>query len=154
MTLTRGAAIGGALAAATAAQIAPAGAQAAAMKALVAAAKAEGSVVIDGPPVDLVRELFTQGMQKEYGISVSYIPSENSTSGARVRAERTAGKYLLDVLVAGGDTPTATYLPSGWLDKIEPILVAPDVIDQRKWKKTVICGGKNPATLFCARCHS
>jgi iron(III) transport system substrate-binding protein len=134
MTMTRGAAIGGAFAAATAAQIAPAGAQADAMKALVAAAKAEGSVVIDGPPVDLVRELFTQGMQKEYGISVSYIPSENSTSGARVRAERTAGKYLLDVLVAGGDTPTATYLPSGWLDKIEPILVAPDVIDPRKWK--------------------
>ena len=134
MPLSRRAAISGVFAAAAAAQIAPASAQNDALKALVAAAKAEGSVVVDGPPVDLVRELFTQGMQREYGISVSYIPSENSTSAARVRAERSAGKYLLDVLVAGGDTPTATYLPSGWLDKLEPFLIAPDVADKRKWK--------------------
>jgi len=134
MSLSRRAAIGGAFAAAAAAQIAPAGAQNDALKSLIAAAKAEGSVVVDGPPVDLVRELFTQGMQREYGISVSYISSENSTSAARVRAERSAGKYLLDVLVAGGDTPTATYLPSGWLDKLEPFLIAPDVTDKRKWK--------------------
>ena len=49
-------------------------------------------------------------------------------------AERAAGKYLLDVFVSGSDTPPLTFLPGGWLDKVEPVLVAPDVIDKRKWK--------------------
>ncbi len=132
--LSRRAAIAGAVAAAAATQLAPAGAQGDAMKSLIAAAKAEGTVSVDGPPIDVVREFLTQDFQREYGIAVSYVGTTTSASGARVRAERAAGKYLLDVLVAGGDTPTMTYLPSGWLDKLEPALVAPDVIDKRKWK--------------------
>ena len=134
MFLTRRAVIGGALTAAATAWTAPASAQSDAMKSLIAAAKAEGTVTVDGPPVDAARELLTQGFQNAYGISVSYIGTTNSASGARVRAERVAGKFLLDVLVAGGDTPTMTYLPSGWLDKIEPVLIAPDVIDKRNWR--------------------
>ena len=27
-----------------------------------------------------------------------------------------------------------SFLPGGWLDKVEPILIAPDVLDTRKWK--------------------
>lgn len=133
-SLSRRAAIAGALAAAASAHLAPAAAQNDALKSLIAAAKAEGAVSVDGPPLDNVREFLTQDFQREYGIAVSYVGTTNSASGARVRAERAAGKYLLDVLVAGGDTPTTTYLPSGWLDKVEPALVAPDVIDGRKWK--------------------
>jgi iron(III) transport system substrate-binding protein len=127
-------AIAGALAAAATAHAAPLSAQSDAMKALVAAAKAEGSVVVDGPPIDTVREMLTQGFQRAYGIPVSYLGSGNGVSSARVRSERAAGKYLLDVLVAGGDTPTMSYLPAGWLDKVEPVLIAPDVVDKRKWK--------------------
>jgi iron(III) transport system substrate-binding protein len=132
--LSRRAAIAGALAAAAAARTAPVNAQNDAMKALVAAAKAEGTVVVDGPPIDTVREVITQGFQRDYGIPVSYISSGSSASGARVRAERAAGKYLLDVFVSGSDTPTVTFMGAGWLDKVEPVLIAPDVIDKRKWK--------------------
>ena len=53
----------------------------------------------------------TEGFQNEYGIPVSYISSGSAASGARVRAERAAGKYLLDVFVSGSDTPTMTFLP-------------------------------------------
>jgi iron(III) transport system substrate-binding protein len=134
LLLSRRAAIAGAIALAAAARTAPAGAQSDALKALVAAAKAEGSVVVDGPPIDVVRDVITQGFQRDYGIPVSYISSGSSASGARVRAERAAGKYLLDVFVSGGDTPLLTFLPAGWLDRVEPALVAPDVIDKRKWK--------------------
>lgn len=105
-----------------------------AFNALVAAAKAEGSVVVDGPPNDAVRDALTNGFQKKYGISVSYISSGSGPSGARVRAERTAGKYLLDVFVSGSDTPIMTFLPSGWLDRIEPALIEPDVADGKDWK--------------------
>jgi iron(III) transport system substrate-binding protein len=122
----------GAVIASAAAQ--PASAQTQSMAALVSAAKAEGSVIVDGPPVDAVREALVGGFQRAYGIPVSYIASGTSASGARVRAERAAGKYLLDAYIAGPDTPTVTFLPNGWLDKIEPILIAPDVLDKRKWK--------------------
>ena len=132
--LSRRAAIAGAAALAAAVPTAPLAAQSDAMKALVDAAKAEGSVVVDGPPIDTVREVITQGFQTAYGIPVSYISSGSSASGARVRAERTAGKYLLDVFVSGGDTPPMTFLPAGWLDKVEPILIAPDVVNKRNWK--------------------
>ena len=111
-----------------------AGAQSGALAVLIAAAKQEGTVVVEGPPLDTAREALTQGFQQAYGIPVSYISGGSSQSGARVRAERAAGKYLLDVLISGSDTPALVLLPSGWLDPIEPILVAPDVLDRRKWK--------------------
>jgi iron(III) transport system substrate-binding protein len=110
-----------------------AGAQSDAFAGLVAAAKAEGTVVVDGPPLDPVRNALTQDFERVYGIKVSYISSGSSQSGARVRAERAAGKYLLDVFISGSDTPLLTFLPSGWLDRIEPALIQPDVIDKRKW---------------------
>ena len=81
-----------------------------------------------------MRESLVSGFQNAYGIPVTYLAGGTSASGARVRAERAAGKYLLDAYISGPDTPTMTMLPSGWLDRIEPILVAPDVIDKHKWK--------------------
>src|SRR5271170_2392629 len=105
--------LAGALAAVAAAQTRPVLAQSDALKALVDAAKAEGSVVVDGPPIDTCRQAIVDGFQTAYGIPVSYISSGSSASGARVRAERAAGKYLLDVFVSGGDTPPLTFLPSG-----------------------------------------
>ncbi|HEV8022629.1 MAG TPA: extracellular solute-binding protein, partial [Candidatus Lustribacter sp.] len=132
--MNRRAVIAGAGAALAAAGSHAASAQSGAMAALVAAAKAEGSVVVDGPPYDAVRAAFTEQFQRTYGIPVSYISSGSSQSGARVRAERAAGKYLLDVFISGPDTPIFTFLPGGWLDKVEPVLVDPDVIDKRKWK--------------------
>lgn len=105
-----------------------------AFNAMIAAAKAEGAVTVDGPPIDAVRDALTSGFQKKYGIPVSYISSGSGPSGARVRAERAAGKYLLDVFVSGSDTPIMTFLPSGWLDRIEPILIQPDAVDPKAWK--------------------
>jgi iron(III) transport system substrate-binding protein len=105
-----------------------------AFAALVAAAKAEGSVVVDGPPNDAVRTALTTGFQDKYGIPVSYISSGSGPSAARVRAERAAGKYLLDVFVSGSDTPIMSFLPSGWLDRIEPALIEPDVLNTKDWK--------------------
>ncbi|HEV8022626.1 MAG TPA: extracellular solute-binding protein [Candidatus Lustribacter sp.] len=133
-SITRRNAIAGTAAVLAAAASPPAFAQTGSMAALVAAAKAEGSVVVDGPPINDVRDALVSGFQQAYGIPVSYISSGTSASGARVRAERSAGKYLLDVFLSGSDTPTLTFLPGGWLDKVEPVLIAPDVTDTRKWK--------------------
>jgi iron(III) transport system substrate-binding protein len=112
----------------------PATAQTSSMAALISAAKAEGGVVIDGPPNAEARQGLISGFQREYGIPVSYVASGSSSSSARIRAERASGKYVLDVFLSGADAACLTFLPSGWLDRIEPILVAPDVVDKRKWK--------------------
>jgi iron(III) transport system substrate-binding protein len=112
----------------------PATAQTSSMAALISAAKAEGGVVIDGPPNAEARQGLVSGFQREYGIPVSYVASGSSSSSARIRAERASGKYVLDVFLSGADAACLTFLPSGWLDRIEPILVAPDVVDKRKWK--------------------
>jgi len=126
--------IAGASAAALALAGRPAGAQTSSLAALISAAKAEGGVIIDGPPNADARQGLISGFQRAYGIPVSYVDSGSSSSSARIRAERTSGKYLLDVFLSGADAACLTFLPSGWLDRIEPILVAPDVLDKRKWK--------------------
>jgi ABC-type Fe3+ transport system substrate-binding protein len=132
--VNRETAIAGASAALVAAATAPAHAQTGVLATLVSAAQAEGSVVLDGPPNDIARQGLVSGFQREYGIPISYVTSGSSSSSARIRAERAAGKYVLDVFLSGADAACLTFLPSGWLDRIEPILVAPDVLDKRKWR--------------------
>src|SRR5271170_5687001 len=92
--MNRRAVIAGAGAAfATAANVS-AFAQTSSMAALVSAAKAEGSIIVDGPPLDTAREVLVPGFERAYGIPVTYISSGGSASAARVRAERASGKYL------------------------------------------------------------
>jgi iron(III) transport system substrate-binding protein len=104
------------------------------LAALVKAAQQEGSLLLDGPPIDAVREALSRDFQARYGITVSYISSGSAKSAARVRAERTAERYLLDVFVSGSDTPTNSFLPSGWLAPISKALIDPEVTDPGKWR--------------------
>ncbi len=61
------------------------------MKALIAAAKAEGTVSVDGPPIDVVREFLTQGFQREYGIAV-LVHRHDQLGQRSTRARRTRGR--------------------------------------------------------------
>ena len=104
------------------------------LQALVKAAQQEGSVVLDGPPLDKAREAITRQFSKTYGITVTYISSGGPKSAPRIRAERAADRYLLDVFVTGADTAMFTVLPSGWVDPIEPALIDPLVTDPGRWR--------------------
>lgn len=100
---------------------------------LIEAAKKEGRIVVDGPPNNSVRKALTQGFEKRYGIKVAYISSGRSKSGTRVRSERSAGKYLLDIFISGADTPIRVFKKSGWLTPVHTALVDPDVTDGKNW---------------------
>ena len=100
---------------------------------LIEAAKKEGKVVVDGPPNNSVRKALSEGFEKRYGIKVSYISSGRSKSGTRVRAERSAGKYLLDIFISGADTPLKVFKKSGWLQPIHTALVDPEVTNGKNW---------------------
>jgi iron(III) transport system substrate-binding protein len=132
--MMRGMMRGAALLAALLFAVAAEAADSAAFQALVKAAQQEGSVVLDGPPLDKAREAITQQFAKTYGISMTYISSGGPKSAPRIRAERAADRYLLDVFVTGADTAMFTVLPSGWVDPIEPALVDPRVTDAGSWR--------------------
>ncbi|MFF5297128.1 ABC transporter substrate-binding protein [Paractinoplanes globisporus] len=91
---------------------------------LVAAAKAEGKVVMSGPPDQNVRAQLPAAFQKAYGITVDYIGTGGSDNAARLRSERQAGIYSQDVFVGGGETMANTYKASGWLGSLKDALPA------------------------------
>ncbi len=105
-----------------------------AFDALIAAAQKEGELILDGPPIDDTREALSNGFKARYGIKVSYISSGSAKSAARVRAERAAGKFMLDIFLSGADTPLLSFLPNGWLDPASPAIIDPQVIDPQKWQ--------------------
>jgi iron(III) transport system substrate-binding protein len=104
----------------------------------VAAAKAEGRVVIMGPAGADVRDAFTEGFQKKYpGIQVDY----NGMAGAQVAPkllnELSAGVYRTDLIIAGTITAIESLIPANAIVPIQPYLAGPETQDLSKWK-----GGK------------
>lgn len=103
--------------------------------ALVAAAKAEGKVVVIGPPDAQVRKVLPEGFKAKYGITVEYIGGRGSETTARLRAERGAGIYTADVVFGGSTGMATTYYGEKFIAPLKPELIDPDVTDPKKWKK-------------------
>src|SRR3990172_1967589 len=102
---------------------------------LVEAAKREGKIaVITSARGDVARKAFTEAFQKKYGISVEYTSASGGENTARIKAERAAGQYLWDIMVAG----TAPFLDElkaiQAFDPVEPTLVLPEVKETKSWK--------------------
>jgi iron(III) transport system substrate-binding protein len=98
--------------------------------ATVAAAKKEGKVVLYMRRYDGVMKYFTQRYPE---IKPTVVTGEGSVIGARILAERRAGKYLVDLYVGGPYTVGGMLLPANALDPIKPQLVLPEVLDTRAW---------------------
>src|SRR5574341_110213 len=77
--------------------------------AIVEAAKKEGKVVVAGSPDPVMRNEVIPKFAARYGIAVEFIAGRSSEITARVKTERAAGIYSVDVFLAGPDT-TATVL--------------------------------------------
>jgi iron(III) transport system substrate-binding protein len=70
-----------------------------------------------------------------FGVNLEYIGGPASATAAKIRAERAAGIYTLDVTLAGIQTMATVFHREGLLEPIRPLLVLPDVLDGSKWKK-------------------
>ena len=70
--------------------------------ALVAGARQEGKVVILAPPDQEVREALPGAFKARFGVTVEYIGGRSAESAAKLRAERAAGLYSVDVALSGG----------------------------------------------------
>ncbi len=103
--------------------------------AAVAAAKKEGKVVVMGPPGDKVREALVQGFGKAFpDISVEFAGGRGGELATRIKAERDAGIYSVDVVINGTSTANAYFKPMKALDPIEPALILPEVLDLKNWR--------------------
>jgi iron(III) transport system substrate-binding protein len=102
---------------------------------LVAAAKQEGKVVVIGPPDPEVRKDLPAAFKNKFGITVDYLGGRTNEQVSKLRAERSAGLYTADVVLAGLGTTATTFYPEKMLAPIRPVLILPEVIDGSKWKK-------------------
>jgi iron(III) transport system substrate-binding protein len=126
------------LAAALAATMAPGAAAQGAPTAwdeLVTAAKREGRVVVMGPPFSDVREKIPAAFQKRFGVVVEYVGGRTSETAARLRAERKAGLYTVDVTIGGVQSMATIFHREKMLMPMRPELILPEVTDGSKWKK-------------------
>lgn len=101
---------------------------------LVDAAKKEGKVVILAPPDTQVRQVLPAAFKARFGVAVDYLGGRSSESADRLRAERQAGVYTVDVALAGIQTMATIFYREKMLIPLRPELILPDVTDPTKWK--------------------
>ena len=100
----------------------------------LAAARQEGSVVVDGPPGDAIRRGMLDGFQKAYpGITLEWMAGTSPEQAAKLEAERRAGVYGLDVMLGGTAVMVPRVKGQGFLDPIKPALILPEVTDSANW---------------------
>ena len=103
---------------------------------VLGSAKKEATVVIWGPRGDIIRNALVQVFTKAIGeIDVEYLAASGSEFAAKARAERAAGLYSVDVVLAGSTTAIWYFKPMGALEPIEPILLLPEVTEGKNWRE-------------------
>ena len=101
---------------------------------LIAAAQKEGRVVIaaGGAPSREYRSV-VELFQKKFAIPVSLSTGSGAASVDRVLAERSAGKYTVDLGLTSVAGTRTRLIPAKALDPIPPVLIHPEVLDKSAW---------------------
>ena len=102
----------------------------------LAKAKTEAKVVVMGPPGDRIRDAILQGFAKAFpGITVEFSGARGGEVATKIKAERDAGIYTVDVIINGTGTANSYFKPMKALDPIEPALILPEVTDPKNWRE-------------------
>jgi ABC-type Fe3+ transport system substrate-binding protein len=100
--------------------------------ALAAAAKSEGRLVASvGMVQDYQRVLDAFG--KKFGITVQALGGSGSARVSRILAERSAGKYTVDVAMLSAASTTRRLEPATALAEIPALMMHPEVTDTSRW---------------------
>ena len=102
---------------------------------LVAAAKREGTVVVIGPAHPEVRQVLPAAFKARFGVNLEYLGGPAGIVAGRLRSERSAGVYTVDVTIAAIQTLATVFYQEKMLQPIKPLLILPEVLDGSKWKK-------------------
>lgn len=99
------------------------------------AARKEGQVIVYGPAGSDARKALADAFQQKYGISVEYQGGRGTERIVKMKAERDAGQYLVDIHVGGLTTPLVSLKPIGALDPISSALILPEIKDPKHWQE-------------------
>jgi iron(III) transport system substrate-binding protein len=101
---------------------------------LLAAARKEGKAVVSGPPSPQLRQALPAAFKERFGVALEYLGGRSGEIATRLRAERRAGIYTVDLMLAGSQTMATILYREAMLDPLKPALFLPDAIDGSKWK--------------------
>ena len=100
----------------------------------VQAAKKEGVLSLYHLEGDGELGAIAKIFQKQFPeIRVVMTPGRGNTLGPRIMAERRAGKYLVDVYIAGATTAYEVFYRAKALNSVRAALILPEVTDESKW---------------------
>lgn len=99
------------------------------------AARAEGKVVVTGPPDAQVRKALPEAFKRRYGIAMEYQSARGSDSANKMRAERAAGIYTADAALAGSNTMFTVMMRENMLAPMRQELILPEVTEGKNWKR-------------------
>jgi len=102
---------------------------------ILSAAKKEGKVVVAASPHPAVRRMLPAAFKKKFGITLEYLGTRTSQTAARLRAERRARLYTLDVIFGGAGSLANILYAEKMIDPLRPMLVLPEVLDPKAWRK-------------------
>lgn len=101
---------------------------------ILAAGRKEGKVVVAGSPDPVMRNEIVPKFKAQFGIPIEFIAGRSSDIAARLRTERAAGIYAIDIFLAGPDTTANVLYEEKMVDPLKPLLSLPEVVNPAKWK--------------------
>src|SRR5581483_8039679 len=100
---------------------------------VLAAAKKEGQVNLVTMPGEGYRQVWDP-FQAKYGIKVELLSGNGGADLApKLQAERKAGQFNWDVMIHSPSTGFQSLKPVGALTALQPNLILPEVLDDKKW---------------------
>lgn len=101
----------------------------------LAAAKAEGEVIVYATPSKGHRDGLSEFRSAHPDIKLTLVVMNVPSLEGRVARERAAGVFGFDVYAAGISSSVFTrQIPDGWYEPLKPGLILPEVLDDAKWR--------------------
>ncbi|MBI4332205.1 MAG: extracellular solute-binding protein [Chloroflexi bacterium] len=100
---------------------------------LVAAARKEGKVMVyTDRGGDTPRQL-AEAFEKRFDIKMEFLVGRGEELTQKIQTEKNAGLYLVDVILTGTTTLLISMKPRGLLDRVDSLLLLPEVTDPKAW---------------------
>jgi iron(III) transport system substrate-binding protein len=100
---------------------------------LITKAKQEGELVISGPPSGTTRTDLPAAFRNRFGIEMTYLAVNTSDLISKLVAERAAGTYTVDAMLAGAQSVYTVGYDNQMFEPLPPVLIHPDFADPTKW---------------------
>ncbi len=99
----------------------------------VRGARDEGNIVIASLVAETARQSLAENFKAKFGLTAEFVSGRPAEFAPKILAERRAGLYLEDMMIGGGETGLSTLKPAAALDRLDPVLLLPEVVDGKAW---------------------